>query len=102
MSAAERARTSSKSREELTSSPISASVARTSAEISGLPSWVAACEVVPVGFIRKDNYRRPRLRAGRDSLPGCPTLGTESLVRLFDELHTAACPYARRTGLHHL
>src|ERR1700730_10703793 len=53
MSAAVRASTSSRSSEALTSSPISASVARTSAEVSGLPFAVTATVSVSVGFIEQ-------------------------------------------------
>src|SRR6266404_5892008 len=66
MRAAERARTSSRSSEEFTSSPISASVAKTSAEISVPVFVVCASACAPVGFMDSLYYSR-RLRA-------CPAL----------------------------
>src|SRR5882762_12037017 len=66
MRAAERAWTSSRSSEELTSSPISASVAKTSAEISA-PMFVVFVSVwAPGGFMDSLYYSR-RQRA-------CPAL----------------------------
>src|SRR5216683_6543264 len=71
MRAAERARTSSRSSEELTSSPISASVAKTSAEISA-PMFVVCVSVwAPGGFMDSLYYSR-RQRAGPALFGGLP------------------------------
>jgi hypothetical protein len=63
ISAADRARTSSRSSDALTSSPICASVARTSAEISAppfiAPSKAVAVVCVSSGFINSSYYSRP-------------------------------------------
>src|SRR5882762_6719744 len=66
MRAAERARTSSRSSEEFTSSPISASVAKTSAEISAPVCVVCVSVWAPGGFMDSLYYSR-RQRA-------CPAL----------------------------
>src|SRR5882724_1083251 len=60
MRAAERAKTSSRSREEFTSSPISASVAKTSAEISVPVFVVSASACAPGGFMDSLYYSRRR------------------------------------------
>src|SRR6267378_2184698 len=60
MRAAERAKTSSRSSEEFTSSPISASVARTSAESSAPVLVVCASACAPGGFMDSIYYSRRR------------------------------------------
>src|SRR5260370_1359720 len=58
--AAVRAKTSSKSSEAFTSSPISVSVERTSAEISSRPCKAVAVDCASVGFMKSTYYIRPR------------------------------------------
>src|SRR6266403_3658748 len=80
MRAAERARTSSRSSEEFTSSPISASVAKTSAEIS-VPVFVVCASVcAPEGFMDSLYYSR-RLRACPALLGGFPGWGSLLVVQ---------------------
>src|SRR5882724_12626294 len=105
MSAAVRASTSSRSSDEFTSSPISASVARTSAEISGVPLGAAVSICVSVGFIWKNYYSRPAnvcwqtpAKAARFAAP----LGAESRASFLDQLHAGAGPNPRSAGFHHL
>src|SRR5260370_41165533 len=72
ISAAVRASTSSKSSEAFTSSPISASVANTSAEISAPPFNAVAAVSPSVEFMKSNHYSRrpdqdsPKLRASSE------------------------------------